>query len=59
MITTSEVVTSDAITPGFVAFVVAILLAIAVVGALAMYYVATRPSLLDRVRELAGVGGHE
>ncbi|WP_243676243.1 cytochrome ubiquinol oxidase subunit I [Vulcanisaeta distributa] len=60
LITTNEVVTSDAITPGFVAFVVAILLTIAVVGALAMYYVATRPSLLDRVRELAGgVGGHE
>lgn len=37
-------VTVDAITPGFVAFVVAVLLAIAVVGALAMYYVATRPS---------------
>ncbi|WP_252901059.1 cytochrome ubiquinol oxidase subunit I [Vulcanisaeta sp. JCM 14467] len=59
LITTNEVVTSDPITPGFVAFVVIILLAIAIVGALAMYYVATRPSLLDRVRELVGVGGHE
>ncbi|WP_243679497.1 hypothetical protein [Vulcanisaeta souniana] len=52
-------VTGDVITPGFVAFVITILLAIAVIGALAMYYVATRPSLLDRVRELAGVSGHE
>ncbi|GAB6947754.1 cytochrome ubiquinol oxidase subunit I [Vulcanisaeta sp. JCM 16161] len=59
LITTNEVVTGDVITPGFVAFVVAILLVIAVVGALAMYYVATRPSLLDRVRELTGVVGHE
>ncbi|ADY01715.1 cytochrome bd ubiquinol oxidase, subunit I [Vulcanisaeta moutnovskia 768-28] len=59
LITTNEVITGDAITPGFVAFVVAILLAIAIVGVLAMYYVATRPSLLDRIRGLVEVGGHE
>ena len=59
LITTNEVVTSDVITPGFVAFVVIILLVIAIVGALAMYYVAARPSLLDRIRGLIGVSDHE
>ncbi|WP_291765150.1 cytochrome ubiquinol oxidase subunit I [Caldivirga sp. UBA161] len=54
LITTNEVAASDTITLGFVIFVVAILLAIAIAGAFAMYYVATRPSLLNRIRELIG-----
>lgn len=52
LITTNEVVTPVPITPVFVAYVLAILTAIAVGGSLAMYYVATRPGILRNISEL-------
>jgi hypothetical protein len=51
LITTNEVVTPVPITPVFVAYVLAILTAIAVGGSLAMYYVATRPGILRNIGE--------
>ncbi|MCG2885925.1 MAG: cytochrome ubiquinol oxidase subunit I [Vulcanisaeta sp.] len=51
LITTNEVVTPVPITPVFVAYVLAILTAIAVGGSLAMYYVATRPGILRNISE--------
>ncbi len=54
LITTNQVVTSAEITPSFTAFVIAVLAAIAALGVTAMYYTATRPGLIDKLR-----GGHE
>jgi len=54
LITTNEVVTPIRITPLFEAIVYVIFTAIAVGGAVAMYYAATRPELLDRIRGLIG-----
>ncbi len=54
LFTTNEVVTSVDVTPGFAAFVAAVLAAIAALGIAAMYYTATRPGLIDRLR-----GSHE
>lgn len=53
LFTTNEVVTSVEVSPGFAAFVSAVLLAVAALGAAAMYYTATRHGLIDRLR-----GGH-
>ncbi|MGC8583978.1 MAG: cytochrome ubiquinol oxidase subunit I [Thermoproteus sp.] len=55
LFTTNEVVTSVEVTPGFAAFVLLVLAAIAALGAAAMYYTATRPGLIDKLRG----GGHE
>ncbi|WP_069807085.1 cytochrome ubiquinol oxidase subunit I [Vulcanisaeta thermophila] len=57
LITTNEVVTSVPLTPVFVVFVMVVLIAIAVAGTLGMYYAATRPELLDRVRRVVLGGG--
>ncbi|MGC8543386.1 MAG: cytochrome ubiquinol oxidase subunit I [Vulcanisaeta sp.] len=51
LITSNEVVTPVTITPWFVAFVLAVLTIIAVGGSLAMYYVATRPSMIKGIIE--------
>jgi len=50
LITTNEVVTPVTITPGFVAFAIAVFLIIAIGGTLAMYYAVSRPELLDRLK---------
>ncbi len=59
LITTNEVVTSVEITPGFAAFVIAVLAAIAALGVAAMYYTATRPGLIDKLKIMRAEEGHE
>ena len=54
LVTTNEVVTPIQITPLFEVIVYAIFTAVAIGGAVAMYYAATRPELLDRIRGAIG-----